>query len=234
MPPPMAGCTQPRASWQLCIHQHQPHVRRNGRGLRVCNSCRAETYQRNMLTAATGLVTFPRTNAAGAAALQRGCSPRNLTWPTATERRTGIVLGLPPPGRQNPPWPGFLTRACNDCEILIQNQIHYRTTPAALPAWPHDPVIDGPMQEWQHYATVSCTCKFRLGRKGIPADPVLCINHLEDTYKNLLAKKNKNDIWLRNIQKNPKTGTLETASSATKSKRVLNGTWRACRVSLLN
>ena len=120
----------------------------------------------------------------------------------------------------DPPWEGFLTRVCQDCEHSIQS---YR--------WNVDrPYIPRPdnFNQWHSWPDNSCTCQHSLGIAG--AGPTRCYPHVLRTWQGLVERKNTNDRWLRDIDYRPNVkGRLIYAGPAKKKARVLDGTWRACR-----
>lgn len=247
--------------WRVCNYNKSP----NHRNHRICLTCEAASirqvtdppdeppgfgiwfnnhWSRNLPATPDpgfGLGLFP----------QPAVSPPQNPWPFFPVVGGGrVIIGNPlqPAGIHtvnDPPWPGFLTRTCLDCEDLIQREIHYRTpqvTPAGVhapPVWPHDPNLDRPRVEWQHYPVISCTCKFRLGL--IPnSGRTLCSQHRNTVKAEMIAEMKINEKWLRNVEM-PMTSRpngfylpsrkLRQTSIAWKRQRVLNGDWRACRVS---
>lgn len=149
------------------------------------------------------------------------------SWQLVAEYASG-VLKAPP--RFNPPFKKFLTRVCNDCEEYIGNEIHFRITGAI-------PTTNEERATCQQLPWNTCTCKTTLGMRrtpflsaGVPQNlEVMCRTHRQATYDQLVATRDRNDRWLRNIAL--KKGCLVQASPPTLKARVNDpGYWRGCRV----
>lgn len=226
------GCCEPRSQCQ------KYHVG----GHTVCDHCRVHT--RHMLclirTRFTMNINYDFLLPVGVAHPQPGASPPTLNgWQSTAEAGTGVVFaGQGPIGRRNPPWDGFLTRLCYDCELLVSSEIMHRSPT------PHGPLFGGGVgtipalkagtkqeeREWLWYPEVSCTCKWRLGITPLPDRQTLCYEHTKTELEKLVKTKNRNDEWLRNIERVPGKAGLRDATVATKRARVISGSWRACRV----
>ena len=112
--------------------------------------------------------------------------------------------------------------------------------------------------KWDDYPFSTCTCKYfvdadhntgtALGQplggslavaNGLnygQTQPRQCLDARRLEYDRLVKERNRNDAWLRNIERvrpnNPRSTTLKLATRVTKVRRVqCPGTWRACRVS---
>ncbi|KAK5122715.1 hypothetical protein LTR85_003630 [Meristemomyces frigidus] len=130
----------------------------------------------------------------------------------------------------NPPWPGFLTRVCDDCEQLIQtsrwNRSVSATTPGLAPNLGQNPMTTN---EWESYPDNSCTCCWNLGL--MPGSPKLCHSHRRQVWDKLEKTKDDNDRWLRSITSSSQRGVGLTilATAAAKAQRNARGFWGACR-----
>ncbi|KAF2160925.1 hypothetical protein M409DRAFT_59454 [Zasmidium cellare ATCC 36951] len=145
--------------------------------------------------------------------------PYVAPWQTPVELASSTVLAPP---RANPPFDGFLTRVCQHCEQAIQSEIMHLNM-GNLPGT----IAMGPAQNlWEQVPTVSCTCKATLGLT-FPPQERLCLTHQEKVWNDLVKKRDSNDRWLRNIQRDGQL--LVPATPATKQDRVQSGFWRACR-----
>lgn len=199
-----------------------------------------------------------------------------------------------PPG---PPWKGFLSPLCIDCEQNVLNEAWWRggsnwvgfhgptlgiQAVAGFPAIPRGPALSPIPQASRcyRYPMATCTCLHTVGAMppsttilpalphlgavgglggppgapivffggpgpspaagalgGTPAFPippanpptndVLCLEHREQEWNALKARRDTNDQWLRNIARN--NGGLGQASAAVKAQRDARGTHRACR-----
>ena len=226
----------------------------------VCLRCRVHTremlgLQQDPLAAPNTpfnhdrLVQTPLVGAPGApAALQDGVSPVDPPNPagptgpfipgglglaasanwwhrTLAERLGTVTVGLA--GRTEPPFDGFLTRLCTNCEDLVLHEEFFdrigriaRNAPQSVRKWWEDPFL------------CTCTCRRKLGAAAYSGEHVLCKEHREQQWKELVQVKNRRDRWLRNVQINLVNGRLQQATVATKRDRVnASGWWRACRVS---
>lgn len=144
--------------------------------------------------------------------------------PSNNEFDTGRVRAPPRAQPLFPLFDGFLTRVCQDCEILIQSEIRLRSTLQIAQ-------IMSQTNKWERYPEISCTCKWELGISG--NHPFRCRTHLDQVWNQLQATRDRNDAWLRQVWRNPQTGQLEMLgpTSAVLRRRVRRpGTYRACRV----
>lgn len=148
--------------------------------------------------------------------------PYVAAWQTPAELASHTVLAPP---RANPPFHGFLTRVCETCEQAIQSEIWQRNAGSLPPRMANAPA----MNLWENAPTVSCTCKATLGLT-FPVQERLCLTHQEKVWNDLVKKRDSNDRWLRNIQRDNAQQLIQ-ATPATKRNRVRSGLWRACRVS---
>lgn len=140
---------------------------------------------------------------------------------------TGWPGQLVPLTGRNPPWEGFMTRVCSECESRLQGYREViRTRQLAHPA---------EMRKWQargHGGNFNtCTCRWTLGIKH--GGPTRCFTHRQGVLNRLIEKKNKNDKWLRDTGVNL-TNHIVQATAATKVRRRTiggraGGSWRACR-----
>lgn len=147
-------------------------------------------------------------------------APFVAEWRTPAEIANRKITSPPNP---NPPFEGFLTRCCRQCEQLIQSEIHHRSTGI---------ITTIPPATWEQAPHVSCTCKSTLGIRA-PGTNRLCLPHRTTEWNNLVNTKNGNDRWLRNVQWDAKAQKLVAATLRTKRARFRNRYWRACRVSSL-
>lgn len=224
----------------------QPHDGYAG-GFTVCDGCMVHTSRmlllaphlhplpRNrarlsnghfwMLHPATGVpIPWPQTGVSPPEPPVFGPGALVANWRTPAERATGKVRAA---NHTNPPWDGFLTRVCQDCESKIQSEVIHRNANLMTPApnW----------QEWEENPWISCTCKATLGiHPTRPPATRYCLRHRRAVWNELVRTKNRNDRWLRNIEFDKKTQQIVPASKATKARRVRHpnpGYYRACRVS---
>lgn len=185
---------------------------RQAGGFEVCEKCHRDT-QRRLQIHRTGhrfrhVIDEP--------------SPRTA-WPGSVAPLTG----------RNPPWEGFLTRVCPDCESRLQGyreaiETRLLPRPSTSRKWQAlDGRGDGDFN--------SCTCHWTLGIKH--GSPTRCFPHRKEVLKRLINKKNKNDKWLRNTGPSP-GGLIVWADNATRLRRrtdhpatagTTRGSWRACR-----
>ena len=130
---------------------------------------------------------------------------------------------VPPP---DPPFAGFMTRVCGDCERKLQSLRGLYTTQTVIPD--HQSFMFAFPRE-------SCTCAVTLGING--HGPRRCFPHRQKLWRKLEHRKNRNDRWLRNTERNA-AGQIVQASDATKTLRRRTvtvaapsgeATWRACR-----
>ena len=132
--------------------------------------------------------------------------------------------------RPNPPWRGFFTRVCDDCELKIQSLrcTYIRTllpTPENVDQWTSgSPQYDN-----------SCTC---LNTLGVGQDTeTRCYSHSRQIADALIAKKDENDIWLRNTMINGQGRLVRASPARLRERRMPHAggaltsatTWRACR-----
>lgn len=128
----------------------------------------------------------------------------------------------------NPPWGGFLTRVCDDCEQLIQSERFHRAPPVAAPSLAYYAPVHG---KWESYPDVACTCIRSLNAHLLHGQ-TQCYPHLRKIWDKLEKTKDDNDRWLRDIALNTNVrGIKQTvyATKAVKDRRRQNGLWRACR-----
>lgn len=131
------------------------------------------------------------------------------------------IFPHPPLEWINPPWPGFLTRVCTECERMIQSfRYHVNAGNIIVPA--------AELAQWQAPANNSCKCRFNLGVNG--PGPRRCYPHQEQLWQDIVRQKDRNDIWLRNIERRRgNNDIIFDAKRTTKRNRVRDRTWRACR-----
>ncbi|KAF2767324.1 hypothetical protein EJ03DRAFT_158871 [Teratosphaeria nubilosa] len=183
------GCApDPRVPLQ-CTAPQSPCVQPDC-GLMVCGDCR--TDQRRMLLFLGVGPPMSRANDIGV----RGA----YTPPAGWSVPNGTVGPAPPP-----PWAGWLTRFCTDCEKLIQSE---RRWGLANPS------------------TNPCACRIRLDVTG--GAPTMCWPHHLGLWVVSEANRLHNDNWLRRIERD-KSGSTIVATSRTQRQRARNGTYRACR-----
>lgn len=212
-PQPSRNCQATRFP---CSHPH------GNRGFLVCNACFRHSRRSKRLE--------PH-GASNVRLIHERSPPSNTAWPghPAHPGPSGDPgVWIQGAGMTDPPWPEFLTRACDICQRLIQSYIHHIN--AGNLAAPED------TSNWEDIPYVSCTCKRYLGTAMPGAAALLtagmrrrCWPHLDNAWDGLKEKKDENDRWLRSIERSrAHTGQLVQATRATKRRRVLNRMWRAC------
>lgn len=244
-PAPMCRPTAERAP---CDRQHS---RRRGQGFDVCDSCHDHSLEMLLLEPAGTAVATNRTRLSQGYFFVPGGNPRPQSgvgppeggpplpqhpqqWqinhvggqPPNNELASGLLIAPPRPEPLFPLFEGFLTRVCTDCEISIQSEIHFRATGAIL-------ATTQEANTWEAYPEISCTCKNKLGIVGVSER--LCKPHRERVWNDLVRERDENDLWLRKIWRNPRTGQLETKKprdeALRRRVRPPGGFFRACRVS---
>ncbi|KAK5133347.1 hypothetical protein LTR08_007781 [Meristemomyces frigidus] len=149
-----------------------------------------------------------------------------------------VPIITPQPATPNPPWGGFLTRVCGDCERMIRSQQNYSfahlvapvVPPGMAPAAPVTvpaTIIPTPKQalESEDWPWKTCTCRYQLGMPRLqfapmppPAPPrppplAMCHTHREKKLRELEKLKDDNDKWLRDIARHPEARSLMSAAT---------------------
>lgn len=133
----------------------------------------------------------------------------------------------PPPALlPQPPWPGFWTRLCRECEKREQELNLARQHGVEPPAFT-------PAAHLAHLAVSghlnTCTCRDNL--IGMHSRNRRCRPCHQAWTHNILARKDRNDKWLRgtDVRKDAKGWITTRADAKTRMRRCAEGSWRACR-----
>ena len=232
LPPATAlgPCSMPNRT--IC-GEHHPRFNRLG-GFWVCDDC--DRHSRRML----GLDAAPPpagTEAphhfadlgfVGPPSAPNNWVPGTGWWHVGTEFNDGIVT-------RPRPFAEFMTRVCDPCERTVQHAINAMTA-STIPAC----ATAEQRGFWEIAGTFrhTCTCKKKLGIMGIGVGVrrILCKKDRDQIWTELLAKRDANENFLRNMQKgnNPatQTGKWRRATDLTLRDRVNSPGWyRGCKVS---
>lgn len=202
------------ANRQPCCHDHQ---------FEVCDNCHDDTQV--ILGLHLDAPNFCRI--AHRPERYTPAPPRGHRWPPGTPPLPAWPGSagplIPPP---NPPFDGFMTRVCQDCELRLQSLRELYRTRVVIPE--NESLMFAPPVN-------TCTCAMTLGIGGY--GPRRCFRHRRELWRSLEERKNRNDRWLRNTERNA-SGQVVQASDATKALRrrlvtaaapIGEATWRACR-----
>ncbi|KAK3619186.1 hypothetical protein LTR56_024185 [Elasticomyces elasticus] len=214
-----------------------------GRDFLVCNNCNIDNNRRLLLASgsvvnnaapldSTGNKDYPLNNRDRIADHSVGVAPQWDQW-TPFGATPALPAGptIPAiPTTETPPWGGFLTRVCNECERKLRSEQNaYISGASALPPssikWKAVPVPGVVATQ-----VSTCICEYELTfRNHRNANNRLCHRHRNQKLRELEKKKDANDVWLRNIMLHPRTGNIVQATPARLNQRCDQGTWRACR-----